>query len=452
MIEQNVQKNQLPNEIKPAFKELKVLQHLKTAGFKKKFGFTCSFLFQLVFVLLFHHKNWFRLLESEKAESFPGKDAVYRFLNHSGYAWRRFLSLLSASTINKIQPLTGVNRVSVFVIDDSMFERNRSKAVELLSRFKDHATGCYYKGFRMLTLGWSDGHTFIPVDFSLLASIKSQVNGIMQAIDKRTSGYKRRVEALLPAPEVFPAMIDRALSAGVQASYVLMDSWFTHAPLIQAMLDRGLDVIGMVKADKKRYLVGGRRLSLQELYFEAIPVLGKSKGILRSIRTELSPGITVTMVFVRHRSKKKEWLAILCTDCTLPEEEIIRIYGIRWDIEVFFKCAKSLLRLQKEFQGRSYDLLISHTTIVFSRYILLAWQHRQSTDNRTLGGLFHLLCDEVSQLDWAIALRQLIELIEDVAKKTSKKITTLIQTQLQQWIAGLPSYIKAYLPISGCES
>lgn len=28
-------------------------------------------------------------------------------------------------------------------------------------------------------------------------------------------------------------------------------------------------------------------------------------------------------------------------------------------IEVFFKCAKSLLRLQKEFQGRSYDLLIS---------------------------------------------------------------------------------------------
>lgn len=452
MIEQNVQQNQLPNEIKPAFKELKVLQHLRTAGFKKKFGYTCSFLFQLVFVLLFHHKNWFRLLESKKGGSFPGKDAVYRFLNHSGYAWRRFLTLLSSSTIEKIQPLTGEDRVSVFVVDDSMFERNRSKVVELLSRFKDHATGCFYKGFRMLTLGWSDGHTFIPVDFSLLASIKSQVNGIMQEIDKRTSGYKRRVEALLPAPKVIPAMIDRALSAGVQASYVLMDSWFTHAPLIQSMLDRGLNVIGMVKDDKKRYLVGGSRLSLQELYFKAIPVQGKNKGILRSIRTELSPGIPVRMVFVRHRSKKKEWLAILCTDLSIPEEEIIRIYGIRWDIEVFFKCAKSLLRLQKEFQGRSYDMLISHTTIVFSRYILLAWQHRQSTDNRTLGGLFHLLCDEVSQLDWALALKQLIELLEDVAKKAGKKITTLIETQLQQWIAGLPNYIKVYLPKLSCES
>ncbi len=302
MIDQNAPLNQLPNELKPAFKELKVLQHLKTAGFKKKFGYTCSFLFQLVFVLLFHHKNWFRLLKSEKGEAFPGKDAVYRFLNHSGYAWRRFLSLLSSSTIDKVQPLTDEDCVSVFVVDDSMFERNRSKAVELLSRFKDHATGCYYKGFRMLTLGWSDGHTFIPVDFSLLASLKSQVNGILEGIDKRTSGYKRRIEALLPAPEVIPSMIDRAISAGVRASYVLMDSWFTHAPLIQSMLGRGLDVIGMVKADKKRYLVGEQRFTLQELYYKALPVQGKNKGILRSIRTKLSPGIPVTIVFVRHRS------------------------------------------------------------------------------------------------------------------------------------------------------
>lgn len=99
-----------------------------------------------------------------------------------------------------------------------------------------------------------------------------------------------------------------------------------------------------------------------------------------------------------------------------------------------------------------YDLLISHTTIVFSCYILLAWQHRQSTDNRTPGGLLHLLCDEVSQLDWAVALKQLIEILEDVAKNASKKITTLIHTQLQQWIASLPSYIKAYLPNLSYES
>lgn len=47
---------------------LKVLNHSRGSGFKKKFGFTRAYLFRLVFVLLFHHKNWFRLLESKKSE------------------------------------------------------------------------------------------------------------------------------------------------------------------------------------------------------------------------------------------------------------------------------------------------------------------------------------------------------------------------------------------------
>ncbi|WP_168124070.1 transposase [Paenibacillus sp. HB172176] len=452
MIDQQPSFDQLPNEIKPAFQELHVLKHLRSAGFKKTFGYTCSALFRLVFVLLFHQKNWFRLLESKKGEAFPGKDAVYRFLNHSGFAWRRFLLSLSGDTISRMESLTSENREKAFVLDDSMFERNRSKAVEMLARFKDHATGAFYKGFRMLTMGWSDGHSFVPIDFALLSSASSGINGMMEGIDKRSHGYKRRKEAFCSAPQVVAAMLDRALQAGISASYVLMDSWFTHAPLIREVLSRRLHVIGMVKNDNKRYLVGDRRLSLKELYAAAPRVQGKNRNILRLIRTELAPGIPVTIVFVRHRSKKNEWLGLLSTDLSLEASDIIRIYRMRWDIEVFFKCTKSLLRLQKEFQGRSYDLLVSHTTIVFSRYILLSWQHRQSTDARSFGGLFYLLCDEVGELDWAVALQQLMDLIQEVASKAGKKLSTLIQRQLQHWIAALPSYIKAYLPISSCES
>nr|WP_246494248.1 hypothetical protein [Lysinibacillus agricola] len=99
----------------------------------------------------------------------------------------------------------------------------------------------------------------------------------------------------------------------------------------------------------------------------------------------------------------------------------------------------------------SYDLLISHTTIVFSRYVVLSWQNRCHTDQRTLGGIFYELCDEVNELDWAVALQQLIELLEDTLKKTNTKIQKLIKSQLQQWIASLPNYIKAYLSISVCE-
>lgn len=166
----------------------------------------------------------------------------------------------------------------------------------------------------------------------------------------------------------------------------------------------------------------------------------------------MANGTPIKIVFIRNRNKKSDWLAILSTDCTLTEQEIVRIYGMRWDIEVFFKTTKSLLKLQKEFQGRLYDGLICHTTIVFARYIVLSWQNRCNTDQRTLGGLFYELCDEINELDWVIALQQLIEFLQDILKQTNAKIKKIIESQLQQWIEGLPCYIKAYLPISQCES
>lgn len=51
----------------------------------------------------------------------------------------------------------------------------------------------------------------MPVDFSLLSSKNLQINGISTEIDKRTSGYKRRLEALQTAPEQIPTMIKRDL-------------------------------------------------------------------------------------------------------------------------------------------------------------------------------------------------------------------------------------------------
>lgn len=96
--------------------------------------------------------------------------------------------------------------------------------------------------------------------------------------------------------------------------------------------------------------------------------------------------------------------------------------------------------------------MISHTTIVFSRFIVLSWQNRCHTDERTLGGMFYELCDEVDERDWAGALVDLFEIFDDVLQQTNKKINKLIKSQLAQWIAGLPNYIKDYLPKLGCES
>ncbi|WP_340007490.1 hypothetical protein MHH52_06835 [Paenibacillus sp. FSL K6-0276] len=70
-----------------------------------------------MFVLLFHQKNWFRLLESKKGEAFPGKDAVYHFLNHSSYAWRQFLLSIGGETISRMDPLTSASQETAFIFE-----------------------------------------------------------------------------------------------------------------------------------------------------------------------------------------------------------------------------------------------------------------------------------------------------------------------------------------------
>lgn len=74
----------------------------------------------------------------KKSDQYPGNDTVYRFLNYSKFAWRRFLTLFSAHTIQKVSVLTNADRPKVLIVDDSMYDRNRSKKVELLARCRDH--------------------------------------------------------------------------------------------------------------------------------------------------------------------------------------------------------------------------------------------------------------------------------------------------------------------------
>lgn len=73
--------------------------------------------------------------------------------------------------------------------------------------------------------------------------------------------------------------------------------------------------------------------------------------------------IPAKIVCVRNKANRKDWLAFICTDTTLSEEEIIRIYGQSWKIEVFFKTCKSMLNLIGECHSLSYDALTAHVAI-----------------------------------------------------------------------------------------
>ena len=159
-------------------------------------------------------------------------------------------------------------------------------------------------------------------------------------MDKRCCAWQRRQEATIKAPDNLEAMVKRILTNGVQAKYLLMDSWFTMPATVTA-LSTHIDAIGMVKKTSKiHYGYDGRSLDLKAIYRKLKKRSGRAK-ILASAIVTLKGGLPAKLVFVRDR-RKKDWLALIYTDIELSNEDVVRIYGKRWDIEVFSKWPSSI--------------------------------------------------------------------------------------------------------------
>ena len=387
--------NQISKTIQSFFTRFHISSALKSANAYKRKGIPVAEIFQYLFLLVFSNRSMYmNLLTGKNAPAFA-KDAVYRFMKMFQINWIRFTTILSCRIIKEaIVPLDSEERANVLIIDDSMFERNRSKKVELLAKVYDHAKYAYKFGFRMLTLGWSDGSTFLPVSGVLLSS-ENKKNRINEAaaMDKRTVGYKRRQLSMQKGTSVMLELLKQAKNVAIPAKYVLFDSWFSSPSSIHAVKEIGYDVIAMVKKTPKMFFrYNGEDMSLISIYNKNKKRRGRSRYLLSVMVDVVKDGkiIPAKAVYVRNRNKRKEYLCIISTDTELDENEIIRIYGKRWDIEVFFKVCKSYLHLSKECRSISYDAMTAHTAVVFARYMMLSLESRESNDERSLGELFYI--------------------------------------------------------------
>jgi len=400
---------QVLDQIDDFFDKFRIGTLLHRCGIRKRHGYGVRSLTKAIFALPFIGKNFFRgIVINDNSD--VGKDAAYDFLKACNYNWRRLLLLIAARLHCIFNGLTTDQRESVLIVDDSPYDRSRSKKVELLSRVFDHSTGRYLRGFRLLTICWSDGVSCLPLDFALLSSSdkKNRFHESEKTMDKRCCAFKRRTEATTKATKLLAPMVKRILTAGINARYILMDSWFTMPANICALREH-LHVIGMIKKTPKVfYEHDGKKRNLVEIYKNIIKRRGRAK-ILASTTVTLSDGKQAKIVFVRDR-RKKDWLAILSTDTDLADAEVVRIYGKRWDIEVLFKMAKQHLMLVKEIQCRDFDMLIAHTSIVFMRYMFIAYRVRMETDHRTFGELFYACCQELDDISFVEALHRVLTL------------------------------------------
>lgn len=58
--------------------------------------------------------------------------------------------------------------------------------------------------------------------------------------------------------------------------------------------------------------------------------------------------------------------------------------------------------------------MMAHTTIVFTRYIMLAFESRCGKDQRTLGNLFYVCCDELKDLCFIETFHRILTVLQNI--------------------------------------
>lgn len=193
IITQDQDGQNLFNAISSFFNIFEIGNLLRKCNAQKEKGVPVIDIFKYKLCNVFSGRSMYMQQKTGSFKESFSKNTFYRFLNSPKTNWMRFTTLLSKKVADTVEPLTNEDHINAFVVDDSLFERTSCKKTELGSCVFDHTSMKYRKGYRIMTLGWTDGNTFLPLNSSLLASSKdSNIIGPVENFDGRSLAAKRR--------------------------------------------------------------------------------------------------------------------------------------------------------------------------------------------------------------------------------------------------------------------
>ncbi len=352
------------------------------------------------------------------------KDCLYDVLRNPHTNWRKLLLNFAKCFINKAHEGASGQGVSFFIADDTDLEK-RTPFFEGISRVFNHVTKSYPFAYKALVLGYGDGKSFVPLDFSLHnekgrkknygLTKKQRKEQYAKDRDVTSHGAKRKKELRTPKGENLIKMVKRAVKRGIAADYLLTDSWFICENMInkvRKIKNGAIHVLSMCRMDKRKYTTRGGELNAAALRKQNKHLAKRSKKY-RATYIELAvgyKGVKMKLFFIR-LSKRSKWRLMVTTDTSLRFTEAYELYANRWAIEVFYKESKQLLGLGKN-QSRDFDSQIASTTVSFMQYTILAL-HKRYDAYETVGGLFNASKSAITQQIFSDRIMGLmIELVE----------------------------------------
>lgn len=398
-----------------------------------------------------------RTLYRAEAPGMCTKRTVYNILNDGRINWQRLSCLLAQRVITGLAQWLDARKSGALIIDDTLISRLNAKQTELLANTFDHDRQRYLKGYRGLTLAWSNGQLVLPVTTAVLSSQKARnrVGTPAKTLDQRTLAGQRRAQAMRPMPAVALELIKQARANGLKAKYVLFDSWFTSPKMFAALNDQKLIGIGMLKRTKKIYYrYRGRQYTVKTLYqyLRQSHRQPRADYLYSCVVQAATAKLPLRLVFVAKRHCANDYLVLATTKTNLTPAAIIQLYSRRWQIENYFKAAKQYLRLDQT-QIQDYDGLCAHMAVTMMTYDLLAWQQRRQPGDPTIGDIFYQLDTLLPIIDLATAIGQLLgELTNLKVTKSPAKMTAQIKTLIDQFLNGLSIQTSALITLSMSNS
>jgi SRSO17 transposase len=247
---------------------------------------------------------------------------------------------------------------------------------------------------------------------------KVEIAEFTQTIDTRTTAYKRRVEIMKGKSQIAIDMLNRAIKSGIQADYLLVDSWYSKPIFLKEMNDLGLKVITRIANNNKIWNFMDKEKTLDAIYSKYRKLKTSQNGTYGkkikfkyfSVIVERKNAGKLKIVFLKTKDKL---IPIVSTDLEITDDEIIEIYKRRWDIEQGYKELRQHFGFGQE-ENRIYEALIARITLSFFTYNIVSYINRMSNEPKTIGGLFKDLECELATL--AIAMQTFIAILDEVAK------------------------------------
>jgi len=89
--------------------------------------------------------------------------------------------------------------------------------------------------------------------------------------------------------------------------------------------------------------------------------------------------------------------------------------------------------------------MTAHTAIVFTRYMMLSLESRESNDNRSLGELFLYFSDEMSDITWIQAFQLMLQMFRTMLADNLDSSDEKIDELVDAFMNAIPSLLKSQL-------